>query len=63
VAALNKALQVALADAQVKSRFADVGTQIFPAAELTPQAHRARLEKEVAKWRDVVAKAGLSGAN
>jgi tripartite-type tricarboxylate transporter receptor subunit TctC len=63
VAALNKALQVALADQQVKSRFADVGTQIFPAAELTPQAHRVRLEKEVTKWRDVVAKAGLSSAN
>ena len=63
VAALNKALQVALADQTVKSRFADVGTQIFPAAELSPQAHRTRLEKEVAKWRDVVAKAGLSAAN
>jgi len=63
VDALSKALQVALADATVKSRFADVGTQIFPAAELSPQAHRARLEREVAKWRDVVAKAGLSPAN
>jgi len=62
-AALNKALQVALADPSVKSRFADVGTQIFPAAQLSPEAHRVRLEKEVAKWRDVVAKAGLSAAN
>jgi tripartite-type tricarboxylate transporter receptor subunit TctC len=60
---LNKALQIALADQTVKSRFADVGTQIFPAGELTPAAHRARLEKEVAKWRDVVAKAGLNAAN
>lgn len=60
VEALNKALRVALADPNVKSRFSDVGTQIFPDAELTPQAHRARLEKEVTKWRDVVAKAGLS---
>jgi tripartite-type tricarboxylate transporter receptor subunit TctC len=60
MAALNKALQAALAEPHVKSRFADVGTQIFPAAELTPQAHRARLEKEVAKWREVIAKAGLS---
>ncbi|MDQ4135423.1 MAG: tripartite tricarboxylate transporter substrate-binding protein [Pseudomonadota bacterium] len=63
VTALNKALQVALADPQVKSRFADVGTKTFPAGELTPQAHRARLEKEVAKWRDVIAKAGISAAN
>ena len=63
VDALNKALQVALADATVKARFADVGTQIFPSADLTPQAHRARLESEVAKWRDVIAKAGISPSN
>jgi tripartite-type tricarboxylate transporter receptor subunit TctC len=58
--ALNKALQVALDDANVKARFGDVGTQIFPTAERSPQAHRARLEKEVATWRDVIAKAGVS---
>jgi tripartite-type tricarboxylate transporter receptor subunit TctC len=63
VDALNKALQVALADANVKTRFADVGTQIFPSADLTPQAHRARLESEVAKWRDVIAKSGISPSN
>jgi tripartite-type tricarboxylate transporter receptor subunit TctC len=63
VDALNKALQTALADSLVKARFADVGTQIFAAAELTPQAHRARLEKEVAKWRDVIAKAGIAASN
>jgi tripartite-type tricarboxylate transporter receptor subunit TctC len=63
VDALNKALQVALADPTVKARFADVGTQIFPGADLTPQAHRARLEGEVAKWRDVIAKAGISPSN
>ena len=63
VAALNQALRGAVADPQVRSRFADVGTQVFPAAELTPPAHRARLETEVAKWRDVIAKAGLSASN
>ncbi len=63
VDALNKALRTALADPHVKARFADVGTQIFPAAELTPEAHRARLEKEVAKWRDVIGKAGISPSN
>jgi tripartite-type tricarboxylate transporter receptor subunit TctC len=63
VDALNKALQTALADANVKARFADVGTQIFPAADLTPAAHRARLEKEVAKWREVIAKAEINASN
>jgi tripartite-type tricarboxylate transporter receptor subunit TctC len=60
---LNKALQAALADPHVKARFSDVGTQIFPASELSPEAHRARLQKEVAKWRDVIAKAGINPAN
>jgi len=63
VEALNKALQVALDDAAVKARFADVGTQVFPAAERSPAIHRARLEKEVATRKDVVAKAGISAGN
>jgi tripartite-type tricarboxylate transporter receptor subunit TctC len=60
---LNKALQTALDDENVKARFADVGTQAFPAVERSVQAHRARFEKEVATWRDVVAKAGVSIGN
>ncbi|HEU4519740.1 MAG TPA: tripartite tricarboxylate transporter substrate-binding protein [Microvirga sp.] len=63
VEALNKALQVALDDANVKARFADVGTQVFPAAERSPSVHRARIEKEVATWKDVIAKAGVSAGN
>jgi tripartite-type tricarboxylate transporter receptor subunit TctC len=63
VDALNKALQAALDDANVKARFADGGTQVFPAGERSPQAHRARLEKEVATWRDVIGKAGVSAGN
>ncbi|HEX2137031.1 MAG TPA: tripartite tricarboxylate transporter substrate-binding protein [Microvirga sp.] len=57
---LNKALQVALDSPAVRARFAEVGTQVFAAAERSPQAHRARLEKEVATWRDVIARAGIS---
>jgi tripartite-type tricarboxylate transporter receptor subunit TctC len=63
IATLNKALQVALDDATVKARFADVGTQVFPAAERSPEAHRARFEKEVATWKDVIAKSGVSAGN
>ena len=60
VETLNKALQVALDSPTVRARFGEVGTQVFAAAERSPQAHRARLEKEVATWRDVIAKAGIS---
>jgi len=63
VEALNKALQVALDDANVKARFADVGTQVFPAGERSPAVHRARLDKEVATWKDVIGKAGVSAGN
>jgi tripartite-type tricarboxylate transporter receptor subunit TctC len=63
VAALNRALRVALDDAGVKARFAEVGTQIFPAAELTADAHKARFEKEAATWRDVIAKADVKIGN
>jgi tripartite-type tricarboxylate transporter receptor subunit TctC len=60
---LNRALQTALDDATVKARFADGGTQLFPAAERSPQAHRARFEKEVATWKDVIAKSGVGAVN
>ena len=60
---LNKALQVALGDANVKARFADVGTQGFPANERSPEAHKTRLESEVATWKDVIGKAGVSAGN
>ncbi len=63
VETLNKALQVALDDATVKARFADVGTKVFGPDERSPAAHRARLEKEVAAWRSVVEKAGISAGN
>jgi tripartite-type tricarboxylate transporter receptor subunit TctC len=60
---LNRALQTALADGGIRARFAEVGTQLFPASERSPEAHRAQLEREVAVWRDVVAKAGVSVGN
>jgi tripartite-type tricarboxylate transporter receptor subunit TctC len=63
VDALNKALQVALDNANVKARFVDVGTQAFPANERSPEAHKARLEREVATWKDVIGKAGVSAGN
>jgi tripartite-type tricarboxylate transporter receptor subunit TctC len=63
IEALNKALTIAVTDDTVKARFAELGTQVFRNEELTPEAHRARLEKEVAKWRDVVAKSGVTLGN
>jgi tripartite-type tricarboxylate transporter receptor subunit TctC len=63
IEALNKALTIAVTDDTVKARFSELGTQVFRNEELTPEAHRARLEKEVSKWRDVVAKSGVTLGN
>lgn len=56
---LNQALQVALNDENVKTRFAGVGTQVFGPSERTAQAHQERFQKEVATWKDVITKLGV----
>lgn len=63
VTTLNKALRVALADATIRQRFLAVGTEMYPDAEQTPEAHRTRFMKELATWREAIAKSGLQPAN
>ncbi|MGB8337642.1 MAG: tripartite tricarboxylate transporter substrate binding protein BugD [Burkholderiales bacterium] len=55
---LNKALNVALKDATVKQRFADLGTEPVAENQATPEALRAHLKAEVAKWGPIIKKAG-----
>ncbi|CAH1694908.1 Tripartite-type tricarboxylate transporter receptor subunit TctC [Hyphomicrobiales bacterium] len=59
VAKLNAALLKALEDKNVQTRFADVGTQLFPANERTPAAHQAQFAKEIATWRAVIGENGV----
>ncbi|CAH1652539.1 tripartite tricarboxylate transporter substrate-binding protein [Chelatococcus asaccharovorans] len=56
VATLNKALLQALDDKNVQARFAEVGTQLFPADQRTPAAHQAQFAREVATWQAVIGK-------
>lgn len=56
---LHRALQAALADAEVQRRFADLGTLLFPADERSPAALQAKLEREVRHWTTVVQAAGV----
>ncbi|MBS7699651.1 MULTISPECIES: tripartite tricarboxylate transporter substrate-binding protein [unclassified Chelatococcus] len=58
VAKLNAALQKALDDKNVQTRFAEVGTQLFPTGERTPAAHQAQFAKEIATWRAVIGENG-----
>jgi tripartite-type tricarboxylate transporter receptor subunit TctC len=51
---LSRALQAALRDEKVISRFAELGTTPEPAERATPEAHRAHWMAEIAKWRPVL---------
>jgi len=55
---LVKALQHALQDETVKSRFADLGTAPVPVERGTPEALRKHLAAEIQKWRPVIQAAG-----
>ena len=54
---------------QVWAVVALVGTLVtesaetYPEAELTPAAHQARYQKEIATWKDAVARSGVSVGN
>ena len=56
---LTKALQVALKDATVKKRFADLGTEPVAEKRATPEALRAQLKAETDKWSPIIKKAGV----
>ena len=56
---LTKALQVALKDANVKQRFADLGTEPVEENRATPAALSAHLKAEIDKWTPIIKKAGV----
>lgn len=56
---LASALQIALKDATVKQRFADLGTEPVAADQATPESLRAHLKSEIAKWAPIIKKAGV----
>ncbi|MCX7684859.1 MAG: tripartite tricarboxylate transporter substrate binding protein BugD [Acetobacteraceae bacterium] len=55
---LSRALQVALRDERVVSRFRDLGTEPVPAERATPGYHRRFWEADIAKWRPIIQAAG-----
>ena len=56
---LNAALNEALNDADIKKRFADLGTSPEPVERRKPEVLRAFLPAEIAKWGPIIKKAGL----
>lgn len=57
--ALSTALKAALKDPSVIQRFADLGTEPVAADKATPEALRAHLKAEIAKWAPIIKKAGV----
>ena len=56
---LNAALNDALNDADLKKKFADLGTAPEPVVRRKPDVLRAHLPAEIAKWGPIIKKAGI----
>lgn len=56
---LVPALQAALKDANVKQRFAELGTEPVAENRATPAALRSHLKAEIDKWAPIIKKAGV----
>jgi tripartite-type tricarboxylate transporter receptor subunit TctC len=59
IAKLNAAVVSALADPTVHKRLTDIAQDIFPRAELTPEALYAYHKAEIEKWWPVIKAAGI----
>ena len=58
-ARLTQSLQVALADPDIAAKLAELGTAPSPAADATPEALKAKLEAEIARWKPIIETAGV----
>jgi tripartite-type tricarboxylate transporter receptor subunit TctC len=59
VTSLNSAIVTALANAMVRRRLADIGQEIFPRAQQTPEALAAYQNAEIQKWWPIVKEANI----
>ena len=59
IAKLNAAIMIALADPMVRTRLADIGQEIPPREQQTPEALRALQKAENEKWWPIIKAAGI----
>jgi tripartite-type tricarboxylate transporter receptor subunit TctC len=56
---LNNAVVESLADPTVRKRLADIGLEIYPRDQQTPEALHAYQAAEIGKWWPIVKAAGI----
>jgi tripartite-type tricarboxylate transporter receptor subunit TctC len=61
VGKLNAAMVQALADPAVRARFADLGLDVAPRAQQTPEALAAFSKAEIDKWWPIIKTSGIRG--
>ena len=59
IARLNTAIVEALADPTVKQRMRDIGQEVWPREQQTPQALAALQAKEIEKWWPIIKAANI----
>ena len=59
VTKLSTAVANGLADAAVRSRFANIGMEVFLREQQTPEALRAHQKAEIDKWWPIIKAAGI----
>jgi tripartite-type tricarboxylate transporter receptor subunit TctC len=59
IAKLNAAAVAALTDPTVRARLADLGAEIFPRDQQTPEALRALQKAEIEKWWPIIKEFGI----
>jgi tripartite-type tricarboxylate transporter receptor subunit TctC len=61
IAKLNGAVVQALADPRIRQRLAEIGQEVFPREQQTPEALAALQKAEIEKWWPVIKAAGVKG--
>jgi len=61
IAKLNEAIIAALADPAAQRRLADIGQEVFPRDQQTPEVLAALQQADIAKWWPVIKDANIKG--